>query len=82
MDAPEIIYLQWRGGEYEEDNTWCWDQINDDDIEYIRADRVIQIRDALEAMYTEFGENFPDDERICVDLARQALADNGGMEEE
>ena len=34
--APEVIYLQWSDGENYEDNTWCQDQINDDDIEYIK----------------------------------------------
>ena len=36
-DAPKTIYLQWDGREGD-DATWCVDQINDDDIMYIRAD--------------------------------------------
>jgi len=32
-----------------------------------------RMRTALSAMYIEFGENFPVDERIAVDLAREAL---------
>ncbi|MHA2253522.1 MAG: hypothetical protein ACXAD7_24400 [Candidatus Kariarchaeaceae archaeon] len=35
---------------------------------------ITQLLEALEAMHKEFGENFPDDERIAVDLARKAIA--------
>jgi hypothetical protein len=34
--APERIFLQWTGSEHDEDNTWCADQIHDDDVEYIK----------------------------------------------
>ena len=34
--APELIYLQWAGTECE--STWCSDQINDEDIEYVKKD--------------------------------------------
>jgi hypothetical protein len=37
-DAPERIWLQW-----EEDfgeSTWCQDPINDEDVEYVRADLI------------------------------------------
>ena len=37
------------------------------------TDRIEQLEEALGAMYAEFGENFPDDERVVVDLARKAL---------
>ena len=36
-EAPEVIYLQWADGESYDDNTWCQDQINDDDIEYVKV---------------------------------------------
>jgi hypothetical protein len=42
-DAPnDKIYLQVKGNEYEgyDTITWCNDKINDDDVEYIRADVV------------------------------------------
>ena len=35
--GPDRIYLQWQR-EYHEETTWCVDQIDDDDIEYIRVD--------------------------------------------
>ena len=35
-DAPDHIWLQW-GGPYGE-NTFCEDQINNHDVEYVRAD--------------------------------------------
>ena len=37
-EAPEIIYLQWTGEVGHEDNTWCSDEISEDDIEYIKKD--------------------------------------------
>lgn len=36
-EAPEKIWLQWEG-EYHEETTWCVDQIEEDDVEYIRLD--------------------------------------------
>ena len=36
-DTPERIWLQWVEP-YHNENTFCEDQINEDDIEYIRAD--------------------------------------------
>ena len=51
-EAPEVIYLQWSDGENYEDNTWCQDQINDDDVEYIKkatTDRWLELlRDLAE----------------------------------
>ena len=91
MDAPEIIYLQaWMP-----EVTWCEDKINDDDIEYIRADRVIQIRDALEKATGRIATLPPDsmgitytDEKQMLYIRNellkemgQVLADSGGMEE-
>jgi hypothetical protein len=34
---------------------------------------VKRLRDALEAMHSEFASNFPDGERTAVDMARDAL---------
>ncbi len=34
--APERIHLQWTGTPSTEENTWCEDQIHDDDVEYIK----------------------------------------------
>lgn len=36
-EAPEKIYLQWVGTEFDDESTWCTDQINDEDIEYVKA---------------------------------------------
>jgi hypothetical protein len=42
MSAPERIYLQWIEDEsvqyIHEGVTWCADKIEDDDVEYVRAD--------------------------------------------
>jgi hypothetical protein len=42
MTAPERIYLQWIEDDplpyLNESVTWCADKIEDDDIEYVRAD--------------------------------------------
>jgi len=44
MTAPDIIYLQVDGDKAGdgawEGITWCTEKINDNDVEYIRADRV------------------------------------------
>ena len=40
MDAPKEIYLQWSGEEDEIYITWCEDNINEDDVKYIRYDLV------------------------------------------
>lgn len=47
-EAPEWIWLQWVEPGCE-DNTWCEDQINDDDVGYIRADLHQQALAAAEA---------------------------------
>lgn len=47
QQAPQRIWLQWYG--WSEENTWCVDKINDEDVEYIRADAV----DELEANHEE-----------------------------
>ncbi len=36
--APKVIYLQWEYPDHEFGVTWCDDQINDEDILYIRQD--------------------------------------------
>lgn len=40
--APERIYLQWTGDSFSEDNTWAEHTINDEDIPYIRADKITE----------------------------------------
>ena len=45
-EAPEIIYLQWTGIVGHEDNTWCSDEISEDDVEYIKkalADKRLEL---------------------------------------
>jgi hypothetical protein len=42
MSASERIYLQWFEGDtayMPEGVTWCDDRIEDDDVEYVRADK-------------------------------------------
>ena len=50
-DSLETIWLQ-SFGEAEQvfgdEISWCEDQINDDDVEYIRADIVIKLLEALD----------------------------------
>ena len=50
-EAPELIYLQWIPKEawdnYEDVITWCQDQINDDDIEYVKASTATRLRELL-----------------------------------
>ena len=46
-EAPRMIYLQVDGGGYDHDSadrgavTWCEDKINENDIEYVRADEIV-----------------------------------------
>jgi hypothetical protein len=49
MSAPERIYLQGTAGdEFLPDGiTWCWHQIEDDDVEYVRADKYETLRNVL-----------------------------------
>lgn len=59
-DAPEVIYLQWSGGEHDEDNTWCVDQTNDDDVEYIKkatADRRGRLLERLNKERLQLGSS-------------------------
>ena len=39
-DAPETIYLQWipEGNPYDDEITWCEDEIHNEDIKYTRTD--------------------------------------------
>ena len=48
-EAPEIIYLQWIPEKtwYDDTVTWCEDEINDDDIEYIKASTATRLRGLL-----------------------------------
>lgn len=52
-EAPDRIWLQW-GGPYG-DNTFCEDQINSDDVEYIRADLHQKALDRIEELEAEVG---------------------------
>lgn len=38
MEAPNIIYLQISGDEV----TWCVDRINDDDVVYVRPEKLVE----------------------------------------
>ena len=57
-DAPDVIYLQWIPGyprvDADDEVTWCQDQINDDDIGYVREDiaasRLELLREAKDAI--------------------------------
>ena len=48
-ESHETIWLQWgdNGGD---DDTWCVDNINDDDVPYIRADLVFALCDEIERL--------------------------------
>ena len=42
--APKQIYLQSYNSDCYDDNTWCVDQINDEDIEYILQSEYDKLR--------------------------------------
>ena len=54
-ESHETIWLQWgdNGGD---DDTWCSDNINDDDVPYIRADLVFALCDEIERLTKERDE--------------------------
>lgn len=51
-ESHETIWLQWgdNGGDYD---TWCANNVNDEDIPYTRADLVYALCDALESERAE-----------------------------
>ncbi len=61
MAAPERIYLQWYEDEADkympEGVTWCQDQIDETDVEYVRADKAAaemqEMRDILKIIANE-----------------------------
>lgn len=53
---PDKIYLQWYedDGEPSEEVTWCWEEIvTNFDIEYIRADKASNLKEALTEIVLE-----------------------------
>lgn len=62
-ESHETIWLQWgdNGGD---DNTWCADNIYDEDVPYIRADLVFALCDEVDRLRAE-------NERL-VEAANQA----------
>lgn len=52
MKPPDAIYLQYHGDGDPDDTgpvnsddvTWCWEQINEQDIKYVRADLVKEMK--------------------------------------
>ena len=67
-ESHETIWLQWgdNGGD---DDTWCVDNINDDDVPYIRADLVFALCDEIERLTKE-----RDEARAQVAAAYKAAA--------
>jgi len=72
MEAPERIYLQTGLEEWDDDPeltwddlkevTWCVDRINDNDVEYVRRDIAVKLRDHLGiicAAFSSFGMEMP-----------------------
>ena len=51
-ESHETIWLQWgdNGGD---DDTWCANNVNDEDVPYIRADLVHSLCDALDEMRSD-----------------------------
>lgn len=78
-DAPERIFLQ-DAGDYARaaafEVTWCVEPQDDADTEYIRADKVAALVEALQCLL-RFAENTESELGIVLDsadLARAALA--------
>lgn len=57
MTAPKKIFLQWDEGIcdlYLNEVTWCVDQINPDDVEYVRKDVTDKLLSACNAALINF----------------------------
>lgn len=54
--AEERIYLQVDGDWYDESITWCVDQINDTDVEYVLATKLTR-QEAIVTAALEWREN-------------------------
>ena len=70
-ESHETIWLQWgdNGGD---DDTWCADNINDEDVPYIRADLVFALCDEMDRLVNalESGKSF----------AESWIEENGGID--
>lgn len=73
--APERVYLQVEDDDFE-GASWCADRINEEDVEYIRADLLSNLLDALKRQYSE-GEQIK--HSVAVQFAiKKARAGLGG----
>ena len=45
MNAPETIYLTDEDSNFEAETYWCEDKVGENDVKYIRADLVPQIKE-------------------------------------
>ena len=80
-ESHETIWLQWgdNGGD---DDTWCVDNINDDDVPYIRADLVFALCDEIERLTKAHDEALLAQVAAAYELAAQAkvfMAEEGGF---
>ena len=80
-ESHETIWLQWgdNGGD---DDTWCVDNINDDDVPYIRADLVFALCDEIERLTKARDEALLAQVAAAYELAAQAkvfMAEEGGF---
>lgn len=63
---PPRIFLQWFGENYADHEgppdttTWCEDKINDDDVEYVRKDRI-------EKVFKQLADVYEKATKICKD---------------
>ena len=58
-DAPKKVWLQNVGDAdqlYDDEVTWCGEKINEDDVEYIRADEIERLRSACRKAWHELVE--------------------------
>ena len=60
-EPPEIIFLQNWDSDPDIETTWCIDQINDDDVKYIRFDLVSELIFEKRQLLEEIERNTIDD---------------------
>ena len=73
MKAPETLYLTDEDSNFEAETYWCEDKVGENDVKYIRADLVPQIKNLTDEEIAEFEGDFYSGNVSCLDFCRAIL---------
>jgi uncharacterized protein YbcI len=74
MIAPKTLYLTDEDSNFEAETYWCEDKVGENDIKYIRADLVSQVKNLTDEEILEIaGENHGEYGNQLVHFARAIL---------